>query len=41
MQKLMKALIVAFAYMSMPIMAQKTGWDIHFPAPALRLVSYK
>ena len=74
MQKLMKSLIVAFAYMSMPIMAQKTdlvnpiigtngmghtfpipfvpmigftrsseqtGWDIHFPAPALRLVSYK
>lgn len=24
MQKLMKSLIVAFAYMSMPIMAQKT-----------------
>ena len=46
MQKLMKSLIVAFAYMSMPIMAQKT--DLVNPiigtngmAPALRLVSYK
>mgnify|MGYP002616733130 FL=1 len=51
MQKLMKSLIVAFAYMSMPIMAQKTdlvnpiigtnGMGHTFPGACAPLVSYK